>query len=282
MKKITGLNFLGSHNLPIPKRLSQKTYLLEYLPGTYGDFVSGIISYSIEEFYEHHGDVGLKWSKRYWNEEGSKLVRNRYAQSLRGAGYEHVERFTDFMLAHHTYLHFSDLFDSEKTKVLFNTHPKLRVISDINVFRTVYNAFEYTTCKFLYINPTFENIIQCAVNEYMSGWDHLTDEKNNNKKELFFLFFNKLESLDLAKQQIPDDKLLKLDNIRDIKPSDISMYGDVNENKFLEYKEDYCNRKLDMLEWNTTRILEKMRILEPETLEFFKHAYEHREIPKRN
>ena len=33
----------------IPKKLNQQTHLLEYFAGTYGDYLSGIISYSVNE-----------------------------------------------------------------------------------------------------------------------------------------------------------------------------------------------------------------------------------------
>ena len=36
----------------IPEHLEQETFLLEYLPGTYGDYVSGIVSYSVDGFLD--------------------------------------------------------------------------------------------------------------------------------------------------------------------------------------------------------------------------------------
>lgn len=280
MKKITGLNFLGNPKMPIPARIPQKAYLLEYLPGTYGDYIAGIISYSIDEFYDHHGDVGLPWEERYWVANGATIARNRYPLSLRGAGYEHVEHYTDLMLSHHVHLMFPDIFESEKTKAIFNCHPRLRD----QAFRTLEintNLLDAET-KFLYIDPTFDNIFQCSVNEYFTGIDHITDRKNNNKQELFFGFLNKLKIHDRAKEEIPDNQLLKIGNLRDLSPEHIECYGEVNAEKFEEYKDYYCKQKLDMLEWNTSRLYEKMKMLEPERLEFFKYAYDHREIKPHN
>lgn len=272
MKKTTGLNFLGSHNLGLPVELKQDSYLIEYLPGTYGDFVSGIISYSIEEFYEHYSETGLDWNDRYWNEHNSILQRNRYPLSLRGSGYEHVENFTEFMLAHHLYTCIPKSLDTKKTKILFNCHPRL----GDGEFRVLDNKLYKTEFKFLLPKITFDIVFQCAVNDYLSGFDHLKDDKNNSKLELYQRFKYKLFKLEQAKKRIPEKNILHIEDIRDITPEHISFYGLVNEKKFKNYKDDYLQRKIDMLEWNTKRIYEKMRALNPDRYKIFRDVYENR------
>ena len=265
--------------MAIPLELSQQTYQIEYLPGTYGDFVCGIISYSIDEFYDHSSAVGLKWSSRYWNDSGSSLERNRYPMSLRGSGYEHVENYTEFMLSHHIFSIFSNVYTDPAKKILFNTHPSvLTHLEDTQRFRTVNNKYKKTDCKFLMIDMSFESLFQSACNEYLSSNAHINDKENNSKRELFERFFNRIRLLDLVKEVIPEEKIFNIDNPREMTPETIEQYGTVDLNKFKHYHDDYCKRKLYMLEYNTKVILEKMKTLEPEKYKYFTHAYEHREV----
>lgn len=260
--------------MAIPRKLPQKTYMLEYLPGTYGDFICGLISYSIDEFYDHHDEVGLDWKERYWKVEAAELQRNRYVMSLRGSGYEHVEYYTDFMLSHHVFLRFPNVYKSEKTKIMFNTHHSVVDFS----FRTTKNKLTDTDCKFIVPKMSFYNIFQCVANEYFSSFAPTIDKENGNWVELFERFIHKLTLLDRIEEEIPSEKKFRIDNIRDISPEDIEYYGKVDVKKFEEYKQDYCNRKLDMLEWKTKRLHEKIRILEPEKYRYFEHAYDTRQI----
>ena len=61
----------------IPDQLEQETPLLEYYAGTYGDYVCGIISYSIDGYYDDY--VYLEDEGRYWKVEHSLVNRNRYS-----------------------------------------------------------------------------------------------------------------------------------------------------------------------------------------------------------
>ena len=62
--------------------IGYETHLLEYYPGTYGDFVSGLITYSIEEFVDTY-ELDNK-RDRYWTYAGeASLLRNRYELSKR-------------------------------------------------------------------------------------------------------------------------------------------------------------------------------------------------------
>lgn len=256
------------------RELPQQTYLLEYLPGTYGDFISGLISYSIEEFYDHVGDNGLDWNDRYWHEQDAKLARNRYPLSLRGGGYEHVENFTEFLLSHHCYTDLPSALKTDKTKMLFNTHPR---IYD-GAFRTIENKFEKTKCKFIIPDMSFDGACSIATNDYLSGFDHIIDKENNSIRELFQRFISKLQRLDEAIENIPETQLLRITKPEDITPDIISSYGTVNAEKFDEYKLDYLQRKDSMLEWNKDMIFEKMKVKEPERYRYFTYAYEHRKV----
>ena len=58
------VNFKDNVECP-PVLPEYQTYLLEYFPGSFGDFLAGLISYSIEEYYDCHSSENM--NKRYWN-----------------------------------------------------------------------------------------------------------------------------------------------------------------------------------------------------------------------
>lgn len=266
--------------MAIPLKLKQKTHQLEYISGTYGDFVCGIISYAIDGFYDHTSAVGLDWRTRYWNDSDSALERNRYVMSLRGSGYEHVENYTDYMLSHHVFLRFQNVFEDESTDILFNTHPTVLPHLKLHErLRTLNNGYTDTDCKFLMIDMSFESVFQSACNEYLSSFAHTVDEKTGTKKELFERFFNRLIMFDTVNEYIPKEQIFDIGNPRTMRPETLEPYGKVtDEHKFNYYHSDYCHRKLDMLEYKSKVILEKMKAHEPEKYKYFTHAYEHREI----
>ena len=158
----------------IPPQLEQETHLLEYYAGTYGDYVAGIISYSIEDFYDNYSHMSD--SDRYWEVDNALVRRNRYALGLRGNGYEHVESYTDFMLSHKIWLEFQPHYNKmQPKKVLFNTHPRLILgteYSNPNIYRTITNSFKSTKTKFISIPLDFDAIFKVACNEYYTSRIH--------------------------------------------------------------------------------------------------------------
>lgn len=221
--------------------IGYETHLLEYYPGTYGDFVSGLITYSIEEFVDTY-ELDNK-RDRYWTYAGeASLLRNRYELSLRGNGYEFVETFSEHLLAHNLWIMYPKLVwhPQPNTKILFNCHPS---IID-KKFRTTTNSFTNTKTKFLLLEDNFDIMLKSTINEYYSSID---DKSDLNKDVFFERFRDRLIVLRNAKNNISDDNILYVRDIDDISPEHISSYGNVNEELFYEYKNEYVSKKLNKL-----------------------------------
>ena len=153
----------------IPEHLEQETFLLEYLPGTYGDYVSGIVSYSVDGFLDPCEPHLSDGEEKYWNANNAIVARNKFPLSLRGGGHEHVLDYSEFMLAHHTFLHFNSFLhipSPEKYKLLFNTHT---YIVDPLRLRTMHNAFTDTKTNCLTIKDDFDIVFTSTCNEYFTS-----------------------------------------------------------------------------------------------------------------
>lgn len=220
--------------------IGYETYLLEYHPGTYGDFVSGLISYSIENFVDTYD---FTMNDRYWTQDvGVDLIRNRYELSLRGNGYEFVENFSEHLLAHKIWILESSLLHERKygNKILFNCHPCL--VDDS--YRTIKNNFTTTSTKFLLLEDNFDIMLKSTLNEYYTNSE---SKEGINNDIILSRFENRLISLRNAKRSIPKSKVLYIKDIDYITPDDISVYGNVNEKKFNEYFNEYKELKLNNL-----------------------------------
>lgn len=243
----------------IPFELPYETHILEYLPGTYGDFVCAIISYSTDGFFDPGNE---RWTRneKYWKVNETAMLRNRYPLSCRGGGYEHVERYTEYMLSHRMYLDYPSFFTKEHAykKILFNTHFKLsREFSEFNC-RTLFNDFTKTKSKALTIATDFDSIFMAANNEYYTSvgddssdkvdWKHLLEKLQNILK--YTIWMNK---------NIPSENRLVVKDILKFNPNDISSYGNIDIKKFNEYFDEYYKKKLSILSAVTRRNLRIMK-----------------------
>lgn len=254
----------------IPHELDFKTHLLEYQPGTYGDFVCAIISYSIDDFFDPQ-DPKHSANEKYWKvADDTIMLRNKYPLSLRGNGYEHIENYTEFLLAHKFYNDYQDYVYTNKKQVLFNTHRKLNssetLLSDSRVIK---NSFDKTQTKALTVSNDFDTILMCSCNEYFTSVDH----KKINWDHLLHVFKVKVREVNWTNDNIETDKLLDIKNILDFNPEIISVYGDVNEKKFNRYYREYKDKKLDLLRNLTKQCLTEI-FSNPKLRHNFIKAYE--------
>lgn len=242
----------------IPDQLEQETHLLEYYAGTYGDYVCGIISYSIDGYYDDY--VYSEDERRYWKVEHSLVKRNRYSLGLRGNGYEHVENYTDFMLAHKIWLEFQPHYDTMKPKkVLFNTHPRIGFADDNPIiYRTITNKFKNTKTKIISIPLEFDAIFKVACNEYYTSRIHNLDT-DTDLKAFFDIFNSQVDKQKGIIKCIPEEQRFVISDIDKLSPKDIISYGDVNRERFEYYQKLYNDKKMDVLNWHTKRLYEKTK-----------------------
>ena len=245
----------------IPLQLEQETHLLEYYAGTYGDYVSGIISYSIEDFYDNYST--MPDGDRYWEVDDAVVRRNRYALGLRGGGYEHVENYTDFMVSHKIWLEFQPHYDNmQPKKVLFNTHPRIGFADDNPIiYRTITNKFKNTKTKFLAIPLEFNAIFKVACNEYYTSRIHDSDI---DLKTFIAIFNSHVDKQKGALKYIPKEQLFVIEDIDNLSAKDIACYGNVNREKFEEYKSNYNIEKMDLLNYHMQRLMKFCEFTNPE------------------
>ena len=252
----------------IPNELDCETHMIEYLPGTYGDFVCAIISYSVDDFFDPC-DPNWTEENRYWRvRENTPVSRNKYPLSCRGSGYEHVEKYTELMISHKMFLDYPDFFKKNHNykKVMFNTHP--RMLNDLGTHsRTVHNAFTNTQIKVLTIDTDFDSILMASCNEYYtSTTDSIVDTDFNH---ILHKFKHTLQNQLWFKNNIPEEHILDIGDIMKLTSDKISCYGNVNQDRFNEYFKEYYSAKLKLLYRLTKQC--KRDILETENL---KHKFE--------
>ena len=185
----------------IPHELNFKTQLLEYQPGTYGDFVCAIISYSVDGFFDPNDPV-YNPNETYWKvTDDTVMLRNKYPLSLRGNGYEHVENYTEFLLAHRIYNDYPDIMAEHDLTLLFNTHMKLTLNDEIYCTdsRTMYNKFYKTNTMALTTDDNFDIIFMCACNEYYTS----TENRKTDWDNLYNRFKNKVREIRWLNENIP-------------------------------------------------------------------------------
>lgn len=234
----------------IPDELDYNTYMLEYIPGTYGDFVCSIISYSVEDYFDPLNPLYTE-EDEYWKiSGGTVMLRKQYPLSCRGGGYEHIEKYSEFMLAHKIFLDYPALL-TNPTKVsenlLFNTHMRLdnNGIVSKELSRTLTNTFTKTQIKCLTIDTSFDSILMSACNEHYTSTEEEILEPN--WKRIYGKFAHRLYTLDWIRKNVPEDKIFDIGNILNLNPDTISSYGKVNEEKFEKYLEEYKEQKLHFL-----------------------------------
>lgn len=252
----------------IPSELDCETHMIEYLPGTYGDFVCAIISYSVDDFFDPCNPNWTEESK-YWRvRENTPLLRNKYPLSCRGSGYEHVENYTELMISHKMVLDYPDFFKVKHNykKVMFNTHP--RMMSNYNTnSRTVHNKFTKTNVKVLTIDTDFDNILMASCNEYYTSTTN--DINDTDFNHILNKFRHTIKTQLWFKNNIHKEKILHIGDIMKFTSDKISCYGNVNEDRFDEYFKEYYSKKLKLLNRLTRQC--KRTILETEHL---KHKFE--------
>ena len=252
--------------------ISQNKHLLEYIPGTYGDIVSNLIACTVDGFFNPNID-----NDEYWNHNNSLISRNKYILSLRGNGYEHIEHYTDLVMDHFIDClgeKYQQPLESDKfTDVLFNTHPKLLMARHHkikSITRTLSSTANLISNRYLTLETNFDTILMSAANVYLTTYDtHPTTVKDNQK--FYMYFYNTLKYNTWAKKSLPADNLLNIDCISKITPEHISVYGNVNENKFEEMLDSYKKEKLTALQKNTYILSKK---LNSEVMEYIKDIYE--------
>lgn len=244
----------------IPEVLDFETHMLEYFPGTYGDSISGIVSYSVDGFYDPDcDDYAFDDSKSrpgdYWNANDAIVKRNRYLLSCRGNGYEHVETYTEVMLGHKVFLDFPILLSDElkqlgrhPTKLMFNTHMKYEYAPVLfkEQCRTLHNNFTHTQTLHLTMPMDYDILFLSACNEYYTSQSHRLDD--TNWKVLYQIFRNRIRNFHWVNKHVPEDNLLNIGNIINLDISVAERYGTVNEEKFNAYTKQYSEEKLILLQ----------------------------------
>lgn len=234
----------------IPDELDYNTYMIEYFPGTYGDFICAIISYSIDDFFDPF-DPRYTDEDKYWKiTDDTVLLRNKYPLSCRGGGYEHIEKYTELMLAHKVFLDYHALLTNDfkvANNIMFNTHTKLPTTVEFSKedFRTLTNAFFKTSIKCLTIDTSFDSILMSACNEHYTSTEE--EFSNPNWERIFNKFMYRLKAMNWIKSNIHTDKTLDIKDIRELNVDVLSEYGDINEEKFDAYLEEYKEQKLYFL-----------------------------------
>lgn len=222
--------------------------MIEYFPGTFGDFICSSICYSINDFFDPMSGEYTDQDRWWVANNHATMKRNKYPLSCRGGGYEHVEKYTELMLEHMIFLDYPKFNDIVKdTKIMFNTHMKLNNSDSILIedSRTLTNSFSSTDIKFLTLETSFDNILMCTCNEYYTS---LGDSMSKTNWETFFKMFAFLVKCSKWRDaNVEIEKRLTINNILDVKPEDISYYGMVNEEKFFKYYNEFKNVKLDLL-----------------------------------
>lgn len=257
--------------LRIPEVLDNyDTYVIEYFPGTYGDFISSLITYSIGDFYYPEKELN-----EYITVNKAVLYNKSFFLQLRGAGYDFVENFTEFMLAQTVFSQQPEILnnpDNYGKKLLFNTHnrlaPKLYGKEHI---RTYYNQFDKTQIKYLMLDMSFDSIFLSACNEYYTCVSHKPSETEWDM--LFACFYLRVQNMKFVSDLLPSEKLLNVNDINNLDIDCFSYYGSINEQRFDEYYNTYKDNKLNFLNRLVYKRLSEIK--EHDTLyNKFKTAYE--------
>lgn len=240
----------------IPDELDYNTHMLEYMPGTYGDFVCSIISYSIEDFFDPC-DPFYTDEEEYWKiSDKTVMLRKKYPLSCRGGGYEHIEKYTELMLGHKIFLDYPALLTNDvkvADNIMFNTHMKLENTGSFNseYCRTLTNSFYKTKIKCLTIDTSFDSILMSACNEHYTSSEEAI--KKPNWKRLYGKFSHRLGAIKWIEENVPEEKIFPLGNIVDFNPEVISCYGKVDEEKFNHHLDAYKEQKVYFLQFLTRR-----------------------------
>ena len=244
-----------------------QSYLLEYFPGSFGDFVSGLISYSIEEFYDTQWSLQMR--QRYWNrydkilspdaEKPDLILKYEYLLSLKGDGWEHVEKYNDYMLSNFCHHKNRAVFhNKEATKILFNCHPRTsKSGSSIKDFRSQHNDFETTKTFLIHPGKTFEHLLLNSLNFYCTSPAFVWDKENDNYNNFISVWKFMVNS-----RKIVDDfnfeNIIDIRNVADISPDIIKPFGKVRANKFKEMVDAFKEIKFYKLEKRVEEIRAKL------------------------
>ena len=249
------VNFKDNVECP-PVLPEYQTYLLEYFPGSFGDFLAGLISYSIEEYYDCHSSENM--NKRYWNrydnitgpgtEKPDLVLKYGYILSLKGEGWEHVPKYNDFILSHFCHhKHRGVFYDKNSTKLLFNCHP---MISDtkleIKHFRSQYHDFKITKTFLVHPGKSFDILWLHTLNFYCTSPGYVWDKQNGDYSNLISTWKYMCD----VRKLVEDYKFntINIGNISEITPDIIKPFGRVQTTKFKEMKDAFINIKFNKLE----------------------------------
>lgn len=253
----------------LPVLPEYQTYLLEYLPGSFGDFLSGLISHSIEEYYDSHENI----AERYWHrydtivspdvQKPDLVLKYGYTLSLKGEGWEHVPKYNDFILSHFCHNNHGEVFhNKDATKILFNCHPKASS-SELGTkdFRSQHNDFKITKTFLVHPGKSFDILWLNTLNVYCTSPAYVWDKDNNNYNNLISRWKYMCEV-----RKLIDDlgfETIDMGKISEITSDIIKPFGQVNEEKFQEMKDTFIEIKFNKLEKQAEEI--KQALVENKT-----------------
>ena len=254
-------------NVQCPEVLPEyQTYLLEYFPGSFGDFLSGLISYSIDEYYDCHSFENM--DKRYWNRydtitgEGSEkpdlVLKYGYILSLKGDGWAHVPKYNDYILSHFCHhKHRGVFYDKTSTKLLFNCHPMITGTKlETKHFRSQYHDFKITKTFLVHPGKSFDALWLNTLNFYCTSPGYVWDQENGNYANLISTW-----SYMCGVRKMLDDfefDMIDIGKISEISPDIIKPFGKVRATKFKEMKDAFIEIKFNKLEKRAGEITDNL------------------------
>ena len=120
-----------------------------------------------------------------------------------------------------------------------------------------------TKTKFISIPLDFDAIFKVACNEYYTSRMHKLDT-DTDLTAFFGIFNSQVDKQKGALKCIPKEQLFVIEDIDKLSAKDLVSYGDVDREKFEEYKSNYNTEKMDLLNWYTKRLYQKTKANHPD------------------
>lgn len=246
-----------------PTRFTENNnvHVLEYFPGHFGDYISNIISHSVHLFY-YEGETE---NTGLWKpvEHEKAIYRKKFPRTLRGNGWEFIEKYKDFHIDRYVHMTFRYLYENEPMRYMFNLHPLLteKDVENnddfIKKLRTLTNGFINVQVRYLHI----ENIWDTVVNEYYTGPGSYWDANNGNIDNLKLILKNhkKIKYYTSNIKNEMGDKIISVPTIFSLTPEHIMCYGRVDVNKFNKFSDDFKHVKLNELSKRKDELAEYLK-----------------------
>lgn len=217
-----------------------RKHLVEYQPGTYGDFISNVVAYSVDGFY-YNCDETFFHDAVYQ----ATVPKINYEVSFRGGGYEFLPKLTDFIVDKCVGRMGIDTSDD----MLFNMHPRWNEepMSIADTFRTLTHTMTNCTAKFLTLDCEFDTILLAASNLFFVDNPDYSNSLKKNPLEIRrkFDYIARIQSW--ANTHLANDQKLNIGCITALEPEMLSVYGNVDTDKFNELYNLYNERKMEQL-----------------------------------